>query len=615
MAHRVGSLAALALTLAIGFGPRAAAAGTLVFGSTTALNSDSFTDTKYDLAVRVVGDGAGNLVAAWQSDKLALGMDPSEDDIFMARSSDGGATWTPIAPLNTDAASMLAADQGRDSEPALATDRAGNWLAVWTSHNGYGGANGNDDDIVFARSTDAGATWTAEYPLNSDATTDNKLDVRPTVAMDSNGHAIAAWQASINGIVGYIRIARSTDAGATWDAAVDVTPQIDSREDWQASVAGDGAGHWVLTWRSDDHLNGPYGMDGEIYVSTSSDDGVTWSTGAVLNSDATTDEFIDAEPSLATDEAGTWVVVWNNMVQGIHSAHSTDNGATWSARQTVHGGNAYNPRLTTDRSGTWVAVWHEDANPSRVMAAMSTDGGVSWSAAQQVNADPVSANMASFLPDIATDGLGNWVAVWLSTDPLGGTGVDSDVHVATGTVSLCPESGCPGSRCATAEAKATGKYTSERLRCLSRAVRKGLGSDPGCEQKATAKWNATIAKAEARYDDCRGDAATIGSEVDAFVTGVAGMAPDGGTSAGRRCAAGKLDAAGKNAGSQLACHAKALLLATTPSATCLDKAEAKCEAVCGHLDASGGCAVVGDARDIGGMAGTFAAHVAGSLGN
>jgi hypothetical protein len=614
MSYRLASGAAAILAATIGLAAPATA-GPLVFGSTSALNSDSFTDTKYDHAVRVVGDGAGNLVAVWQSDKLALGMDPSEDDIFMARSSDGGATWTPIAPLNTDAASMLAADQGRDREPALATDRAGNWLAVWTSHNGYGGADGNDNDIVFARSTDVGATWTPTFPLNTDATTDNKLDERPTVAMDTNGHAIAAWQASVGGTVMYIRIARSVDAGASWADPVDVTPPVDSREDWQASVVGDGAGHWVLTWKSNDHLNGPYAMDGEIYVSTSSDDGVTWSSPGPLNSDATTDDFDDAEPTLATDEAGTWVAVWNSY-DGIWSARSVDDGATWSARQTVHAGSTYNPHLTTDRSGTWVAVWHENANPSQIMASVSTDGGVSWSAAQQVNSDSSVATMASFLPDIATDGLGNWVVVWLSTDPLGGTGIDSDVHVATGVFGGgCGEGGCPGSRCAAVKAKATSKYTGDRLRCASRAMRTGQGSDPACVQKAAAKWSAAFAKAEQRYGDCpsNGDAATVGAVVDGFAGEVDGMMPDGGTSAANRCAAGKIDATGKNAAAQLACQAKALLLAADPSASCLTKAETQCEARCEHLDASGSCAVTGDARDLGAMAGAFAARVADVL--
>lgn len=619
MAHRLGRLGVLAAVVAIVFGARTASAG-LVFGSTAALNSDAFTDTQYDVGVRVASDGAGNLVAVWETNKLALAHDPpkpSEDDIFMARSSDGGATWTPIAPLNTDAASTDPADQGSDHEPAITTDRAGNWLAVWTAHNAYRSI-GNDNDILFARSTDAGATWTAPLPLNSDALTDSKVDQRPSVALDSAGHAVAAWQASVGGVVMYIRVARSSDAGATWDAAVDLTPQIDNNEDWQTSVAGDGAGHWVVTWKSNDHTHGPYEMDGEIFVSTSSDDGVTWSTPGPVNDDAATDDYTDSEPSVATDEAGTWVVVWTSYWGSMWSSRSVDDGATWSSRQSIPTGTpTFNPHVTTDRNGTWMAVWHENSGPAQIMASVSLDGGVSWSAAQKVNTDSALDTMESAGADIATDGLGNWVCVWYSTDPLGGTDVDGDIHVATGGFVSCSGDECPGSRCATAKAKATGKYTSDRLRCQARAVKKGVAGDPVCDARATAKWGAVFAKAEARYDDCPspGDAQAIGAQVDAFVAGVIAMTPDGGTPGGRRCAAGKMTAAGANAASQLGCHAKAILLATVPSAACLDKAEAKCEAVCTHFDTSGTCAVTGDARDIGGMAGTFAAHVASSLEN
>ena len=65
--------------------------------------------------------------------------------------------WSPPSALNSNAAS----DEGDDYEPQLTTDGAGTWIAVGDSVDSLGGPIGTDDDIRYAVSTDAGATWTA----------------------------------------------------------------------------------------------------------------------------------------------------------------------------------------------------------------------------------------------------------------------------------------------------------------------------------------------------------------------------------------------------------------------------------------------------------------------
>src|SRR3989442_6980435 len=127
-----------------------AQAAALVFGSPFVLNSDAATDIYEDTGGQLAADGAGHVVAGWVSNK------PRGDiqrNLFVARSSDHGATWTAPAPLNG------APSTSTDDAPQIATDRLGTWVAVWTARGGLGGTLGNDPDILAARSTDNGATW------------------------------------------------------------------------------------------------------------------------------------------------------------------------------------------------------------------------------------------------------------------------------------------------------------------------------------------------------------------------------------------------------------------------------------------------------------------------
>jgi hypothetical protein len=45
---------------------------------------------------------------------------------------------------------------------------------------------------------------------------------------------------------------------------------------------------WIAAWQSREDLNDA-GTDSDIFVSRSTDDGVSWSTSQALNSNATTD--------------------------------------------------------------------------------------------------------------------------------------------------------------------------------------------------------------------------------------------------------------------------------------------------------------------------------------
>jgi hypothetical protein len=126
---------------------------------------------------------------------------------------------------------------------------------VWHSWDSLGDTIGTDSDILVARSTDDGVTWTEPAALNTDA---------------------------------------STDLG----------------DDWDAQVTSGGQGAWAAVWVSDDSLGDTIGTDWDILVAHSTDDGVTWTAPAALNTNAASDRADDFWPQLTTDAQGTWVAVW-----------------------------------------------------------------------------------------------------------------------------------------------------------------------------------------------------------------------------------------------------------------------------------------------------------------
>ncbi len=106
-----------------------------------------------DSQARVVADAEGNWHVAWVSRNSLGGTIGKKDaDLLVARSVDGGTTWTPVAALNNSATKETgpASDIGVD----LGYDGGGGWVAVWVSNNTLGGTAGDDRDIFFATATD-----------------------------------------------------------------------------------------------------------------------------------------------------------------------------------------------------------------------------------------------------------------------------------------------------------------------------------------------------------------------------------------------------------------------------------------------------------------------------
>jgi hypothetical protein len=441
--------AAIGLLLFAALGPPAKAH---VFDPPQVLNSYAATDSGSDNFPHVATDGAGNWVAAWDSTDTLGGTIGTDLDILVTLSTDGGTTWTAAAPLTTY--------WGDDRAPRIAADGSGNWVAVWGS-SAMVVTSGEDYDIHVVRSTDGGATWTDPGLLNSNAADDSGEDSWPDIATDGAGNWVAVWRSddSLGETIGTdydILVARSTDGGATWTApaALNSNAGSDSASDGGPQLATDGAGNWVVVWISDDSLGGTIGTDSDAFVARSTDAGATWTTPAVLNSNAASDSRDDDSLSLATDGSGGWVAVWRSMDSlggtigtdsDIIVARSTNAGASWTAVAPVNSNAADDlafdmyPCVATDGEGTWTAIWNSQdslggtiGSDLDILMARSTDGGASWTEVAALNSNAADDSGGDWRPCLAADATGRWVAVWQSYTDLDGTiGTDLDIFFAT----------------------------------------------------------------------------------------------------------------------------------------------------------------------------------------
>ncbi|MCC6795983.1 MAG: exo-alpha-sialidase [Candidatus Hydrogenedentes bacterium] len=302
---------------------------------------------------------------------------------------------TPV-PLNSNSAS----DSGDDAKPVVVTDKLGHWVTVWQSNDTLGDTIGSDFDILVSLSNDNGATWSAPEALNSNAAADAGDDKEPVLTTDSAGHWVCVWQSTTalgmtDGADTDLFVSTSNDNGATWSdvEALNTTYESDgSVVDTSPSVATDDAGVWVCAWESDNSLGDTIGADLDILVSRSTDNGATWSTPAPAKATAGTDgAATDEKPCIIGCAFDRFIIAWQT--------NDTLGGFYDGAGDIIH--------------------------------AYSENHGVTWIGPLGLSNNP---NLINNGPDenvsLATDGNGTVLALWDGYRTFNATQTDRDIFVA-----------------------------------------------------------------------------------------------------------------------------------------------------------------------------------------
>jgi hypothetical protein len=159
------------------------------------------TDTPIPATMPSVAVGAQGVAwIAWEDRR------DGERDVYLARSTDGGATWSPGQSAESDVPGA-----STSFHPQLLTLSADVLLLVWwDERDGL-------PDLYARRSTDAGASWAAAE-ARLDAGRPGAVSSRGAVLSTRDGRTVVSWVEGPSSDAK--RVARaSTDFGATWSTA------------------------------------------------------------------------------------------------------------------------------------------------------------------------------------------------------------------------------------------------------------------------------------------------------------------------------------------------------------------------------------------------------------
>ncbi|HYC55624.1 MAG TPA: DUF4215 domain-containing protein [Candidatus Binatia bacterium] len=140
------------------------------------------------LRLALASDGS-RFVAVFGAPRYRSDLYGHDGDLFVLRSTDG-VSWSAPAALVADAHD----DGSPDFAPALATDRAGRWLAMWITHRPAGGGDALDADVVVSMSDNGGVSWTAPALIDPRMAADQAGESDVQLAAKTNGRWLAVWQ-------------------------------------------------------------------------------------------------------------------------------------------------------------------------------------------------------------------------------------------------------------------------------------------------------------------------------------------------------------------------------------------------------------------------------------
>jgi len=301
--------------------------------------------------------GDGSLAALYVVGKEAPGKRFPLGALRFARSPDGGKSWDQPVTITDDSAF------GSHNFHALHIAGDGTIYAAWLD-----GRSGQSHAFA-TRSEDGGKTWAPNHPIS---TGEACPCCRTALATAPGGVVYAAWRAVLPGNVREIVVARSSDRGTTWSDPVRVQNdgwQVDACPHAGPALAVDSQERLHVTWWS-----GKEGAAGVFYAR--SDDGGKSFTHTVPLGTA---EFSQpAHVQLAVGDSGMVVVAWDDgtlQTPRIALRVSRDGGADFAPTRYMSSEErvASFPVLALNRKNLTVAWTEQSTDYARTVAAERPD--------------------------------------------------------------------------------------------------------------------------------------------------------------------------------------------------------------------------------------------------
>jgi hypothetical protein len=274
--------------------------------------------------------------------------------------------------------------------------------------------SGGASNVAVSTSTDDGRTWIQQYLPGitkfDGGAYDRVSDV--SVAYDAKHHAwlVSSLAISDTGAVPEtVLTSRSIDGGLTWTNPATTASFGGLDKNW---VVCDNTatslfyGHCYTEFDDSGDFN-------RIYMTTSTDGGVTWGAARKTADNAT---GIGGQPLV--QPGGRVIVPMENASEtAIISFTSDDGGSTWSATQVVSHISEHLvaaslrtsslPSAEIDRAGKVYVVWQDcrfrSGCSSNDIVLTKTTTGTTWTTPVQIPIDPVASTVDHFIPGLAVD--------------------------------------------------------------------------------------------------------------------------------------------------------------------------------------------------------------------
>lgn len=305
-----------------------------------------------------------------------------------------------IAVGNASAADWLAAadisasNETVDGRPEVAVDSAGNAVAIWERH--VGGV-----EVVEASERPAGGDWSAPEVLSLPG----EEGEESKVAIDASGDAIAFWIAGQSSTKYLIRSA-VRPPGGEWSAPETLSEPLS--EAVTPVLAVDAASEAVAAWTV--FRDGDRRLQGAIR----STDGA-WSEPEDLSAAGQHVKALQDGPDVAIDATGNAIAVWTleGSSNYIVQTAARPAGGDWGAPDDLSapGQDAAEPAVAMNEAGEAVAVWTHLDSSDTIQGAVRPAGGP-WAGSDDLSV----ASQEARQPEVAIDEAGKAVAVWRRYD-------------------------------------------------------------------------------------------------------------------------------------------------------------------------------------------------------
>lgn len=283
------------------------------------------------------------------------------DTVYFSKSTDDGQTWS--SPVG-----VLTLEEWNDW--AYGVYMLGSTLVMYS----YDSAGTDEGRIVASRSTDEGATWSAQSVVDPYVHVEDPIPA-DMVLWDGKMY-LAYWNYSYESPeFDHVVLTESADMGLTWTNRQVVAEGV------LPNLAANGDSLFITYFGLD-------GTDGLGVYFTESADGATWSEPVLVGPVEDVDDFVLIH-SLATVGDDIFVGYTDLVSSGddysfvAHANHSADGGATWTDMGDVAGAGAEAGFIWMDASNGRVhalmSIFEDSSDEVDVyytQISLATDGGV-----------------------------------------------------------------------------------------------------------------------------------------------------------------------------------------------------------------------------------------------